>query len=98
MAFMRDPKVVVAGKTGTAEFGASTGRDSAGRNLLGFHNWFVSWIPKAAGDAADPDIAMVIFTFNSSKGACANCVSPAVTTTQKIYEAYAELLAKGARP
>jgi len=89
MAFMPNAKLVVSGKTGTAEFGASTGKDSAGRNLLGFHNWFASWIP----DPNDPlgtgaKIAMVIFTFNSSQGACASCISPAVTTTQAVYEIY----------
>ncbi len=88
MAFMRDPKVVVAGKTGTAEFGSSSGKDSAGRNLLGFHNWFVSWIPKGDEQGTDTEIAMVIFTFNSSQSACASCVSPAVTATQRVYELY----------
>ena len=88
MAFMKDPKVVVAGKTGTAEFGASAGKDSAGRNLLGFHNWFASWVPKGDETGTDTEIAMVIFTFNSSQSACASCVSPAVTATQRVYELY----------
>ncbi len=88
MAFMKDPKVVVAGKTGTAEFGASAGKDSAGRNLLGFHNWFASWVPRGDDLGTDTEIAMVIFTFNSSQSACASCVSPAVTATQRVYELY----------
>ena len=90
MAFMPNAKLVVSGKTGTAEFGASTGKDSAGRNLLGFHNWFASWIPNPKGDphGTDSEIAMVVFTFNSSQGACASCISPAVTTTQAVYEIY----------
>ncbi|MGH2498629.1 MAG: penicillin-binding protein 2 [Candidatus Limnocylindria bacterium] len=88
MAFMPKAKLPVAGKTGTAEFGASSGLDSAGRNLLGFHNWFVSWVPKADGDGTDAELAMVVFTFNSSKSACASCVSPAVTVSQRVYEAY----------
>lgn len=88
MAYMKDPKVVVAGKTGTAEFGSSSGKDSAGRNLLGFHNWFASWVPKGDEQGTGAEIAMVIFTFNSSLGACESCVSPAVTATQRVYEAY----------
>lgn len=88
MAYMKDPKVVVAGKTGTAEFGASAGKDSSGRNLLGFHNWFVSWVPKGDPHGTDTEIAMLVFTFNSSQSACASCVSPAVTATQAVYEKY----------
>jgi penicillin-binding protein 2 len=88
MAFMPNPKVVVAGKTGTAEFGASSGTDSLGRQLLGFHNWFVSYVPKANEHSTDAEIAMLVFTFNSSKSACASCVSPAVSLTQRVYEAY----------
>jgi len=38
--FHAEPKLPIAGKTGTAEFGSSA-QDSAGRNKLGFHNWFV---------------------------------------------------------
>ncbi|HET8569649.1 MAG TPA: penicillin-binding protein 2 [Candidatus Limnocylindria bacterium] len=91
MAFMPNAKLPVAGKTGTAEFGQASGRDSAGRNLLGFHNWFVSWVPKGDETGTDSDIAMIVFTFNSSKGACASCISPAVTTSQAIYERYAGL-------
>ncbi|MEA2605438.1 MAG: penicillin-binding protein 2 [Chloroflexota bacterium] len=45
-----DLPIVVAGKSGTAEFGL---RDSKGR--LPFHSWFVAFVPKhAAKSAADP--------------------------------------------
>jgi penicillin-binding protein 2 len=87
-AYMPNPKLPIAGKTGTAEFGASSGHDSAGRNVLGFHNWFVSFVPKA--DNADPsaEIAMVIFVYNSSKSLCENCFNPAVGMSQRILEQY----------
>lgn len=88
MAFMPNPKVVVAGKTGTAEFGMSAGVDRSGRNELEFHNWFVSWVPKTDPQGTDAEIAMLVFTFNSSQSACASCVSPAVTATQAVYEKY----------
>jgi hypothetical protein len=41
-------------------------------------------------DNTDPtaEIAMVIFTFNSSKSVCDSCINPAVTMTQKVYESY----------
>ena len=46
-----DLPIVVAGKSGTAEFGV---RDSKGR--LPFHSWFVAMVPKnPAKTAADPD-------------------------------------------
>lgn len=46
-----DLPIVVAGKSGTAEFGL---RDSQGR--LPFHSWFVAFVPKDPGKtAADPD-------------------------------------------
>ncbi len=87
-AYMPNAKLPIAGKTGTAEFGAATGKDGAGRNKLGFHNWFVSFLPQA--DNADPtaQIAMVIFTYDSSKSLCENCFNPAVGMTQRILEAY----------
>ncbi len=87
-ASMPNAKLPIAGKTGTAEFGASAGRDSAGHDLLGFHNWFVSFVPKA--DNADPtaEIAMVVFTFDSSKTLCELCLNPAVGITQRVYETY----------
>jgi penicillin-binding protein 2 len=49
--------LVVAGKTGTAEFGT---RDSKGR--LPFHNWFVGFVP-AHGDVAKPDSKLVVLAF-----------------------------------
>jgi penicillin-binding protein 2 len=87
-AYMPGLKLPIAGKTGTAEFGSANGKDSAGRNLLGFHNWFVSFMPKQDNTDPTADIAMVIFTFNSSKSVCDSCINPAVTMTQKVYEAY----------
>ena len=87
-AYMPGLKLPIAGKTGTAEFGSSSGKDSAGRNLLGFHNWFVSFIPQQDNSDPTAEIAMVIFTFNSSKSVCDSCINPAVTMTQKVYEAY----------
>src|SRR5438045_6509404 len=85
---MPNAKLWIAGKTGTAEFGASAGKDSAGRNKLGFHNWFVSFVPQA--DTTDPtaQIAMVIFTYDSSKSLCELCLNPAVGMTQRILEQY----------
>lgn len=87
-ASMPNAKLPIAGKTGTAEFGASSGKDSAGRNLLGFHNWFVSFVPKADNTDPTAEIAMVIFTFDSSKTLCELCLNPAVAMTQRVYEAY----------
>jgi len=87
-AYMPNAKLPIAGKTGTAEFGSSAGKDSAGRNKLGFHNWFVSFLPKADNTEPTADIAMVIFTFDSSRSLCENCFNPAVGMTQRILEAY----------
>jgi penicillin-binding protein 2 len=87
-AFMPNAKLPVAGKTGTAEFGASAGKDSLGRNKLGFHNWFVSFLPKADNTDPSAEIAMVIFTFDSSRSLCNNCFNPAVGITQRVLEAY----------
>jgi penicillin-binding protein 2 len=87
-AFMPNPKLPIAGKTGTAEFGVSAGKDSAGRNKLGFHNWFVSFLPKADNTDPSAEIAMVIFTFDSSRSLCNNCFNPAVGITQRVLEAY----------
>jgi penicillin-binding protein 2 len=87
-AFMPNAKLPIAGKTGTAEFGSSAGKDGAGRNLLGFHNWFVSFLPKADNTDPTAEIAMVIFTFDSSRSLCNNCFNPAVGITQRVLEAY----------
>jgi penicillin-binding protein 2 len=59
--------LVVAGKTGTAEFGL---RDSQGR--LPFHSWFVAFIPEFTptqpGDPAktDSELAIVAFAYDSN--------------------------------
>ncbi len=87
-AVMPNLKIPIAGKTGTAEFGASAGKDSAGRNKLGFHNWFVSFVPQADNTDPTAQIAMVIFTYDSSKSLCELCLNPAVGMTQRILEQY----------
>jgi penicillin-binding protein 2 len=87
-AYMPNLKIPIAGKTGTAEFGSSTGKDSAGRNKLGFHNWFVSFVPQADNTDPTAQIAMVIFTYDSSKSLCDVCLNPAVAMTQRIREQY----------
>jgi penicillin-binding protein 2 len=87
-AYMPNAKLAIAGKTGTAEFGSSTGKDSAGRNKLGFHNWFVSFVPQADNTDPTAQIAMVIFTYDSSKSLCELCLNPAVGMTQRILEQY----------
>ena len=87
-AYMPNLKLPIAGKTGTAEFGSSAGKDSAGRNKLGFHNWFVSFVPQADNTDPTAQIAMVIFTYDSSKSLCDVCLNPAVGMTQRILEQY----------
>lgn len=59
---LADVPVVIAGKTGTAEFGV---RDSKGR--LPFHNWFVAFVPKH-GNVARPDseLAVIGFAYDSN--------------------------------
>ena len=62
-----DLPLVVAGKTGTAEFGL---RDSKGR--LPFHSWFAAFVPKFGpgqpGDPAqtDSELAIVAFAYDSN--------------------------------
>jgi len=87
-AYMPNLKIPIAGKTGTAEFGSSTGKDSAGRNKLGFHNWFVSFVPQADNTDPTAQIAMVLFTYDSSKSLCDVFLNPAVAMTQRILEQY----------
>jgi penicillin-binding protein 2 len=87
-AYMPNLKIPIAGKTGTAEFGSAAGRDSAGRNKLGFHNWFVSFVPQADNTDPTAQVAMVIFTYDSSKSLCELCLNPAVGMTQRILERY----------
>jgi penicillin-binding protein 2 len=57
-----DLPLIVAGKTGTAEFGT---RDSKG--LLPFHNWFVGFVP-AHGDVSkhDSQLAVLAFAYDSN--------------------------------
>ncbi len=85
---MPNAKLPIAGKTGTAEFGQSSGKDSAGRNKLGFHNWFVSFLPQQDNTDPTAQIAMAIFTYDSSKSLCEFCLNPAVGITQRVMEAY----------
>ena len=59
---LRDLPIVVAGKTGTAEFGV---RDS--RGLLPFHNWFVAFVPKHRNVARpDSELAVIGFAYDSN--------------------------------
>ena len=57
-----DLPLIVAGKTGTAEFGT---RDSKG--LLPFHNWFVGFVP-SHGDVSrhDSQLAVLAFAYDSN--------------------------------
>ncbi len=72
---LRDLPIVVAGKTGTAEFGV---RDSKGR--LPFHNWFVAFVPKR-GDVSKPDSELAVLGFNYD----ANTVGNSATEMVKYY-------------
>ncbi len=60
-----DLPIMVAGKTGTAEFGK---RDAKGR--LPFHNWFVGFVPKNPykDDFSKPDsqLAVLAFAYDSN--------------------------------
>jgi penicillin-binding protein 2 len=62
-----DLPLVVAGKTGTAEFGL---RDAQGR--LPFHSWFVGFVPQFGPDqpgdpaATDSELAVVAFAYDSN--------------------------------
>jgi penicillin-binding protein 2 len=70
-----DLPIVVAGKTGTAEFGL---KDAQGR--LPFHNWFVAFVPKH-GDVAKPDSELAVIGFNYD----ANTVGNTATEMVKYY-------------
>jgi penicillin-binding protein 2 len=70
-----DLPIVVAGKTGTAEFGI---KDAKGR--LPFHNWFVAFVPKH-GDVAKPDSELAVIGFNYD----ANTVGNTATEMVKYY-------------
>ena len=52
-----DLPLVVAGKSGTAEFGT---RDKQGR--LPFHSWFVAFVPRK-GDVSKPDSQLAVLAF-----------------------------------
>lgn len=52
-----DLPLIVAGKSGTAEFGT---RDRQGR--LPFHSWFAAFVPKS-GDPAKPDSELAVLAF-----------------------------------
>ncbi|MHB8673835.1 MAG: penicillin-binding protein 2 [Candidatus Limnocylindrales bacterium] len=70
-----DLPIVVAGKTGTAEFGV---RDSKGR--LPFHEWFVGFVP-AHGDVSKPDSQLAVVAFAQD----ANTVGNVATEMVKYY-------------
>jgi cell division protein FtsI/penicillin-binding protein 2 len=67
-----DMPIVIAGKSGTAEFGR---RDAKGR--LPFHSWFVAFVPKdptkkandpngfSAIQRTDSDLVVLAFAYNS---------------------------------
>jgi len=63
---------VVAGKTGTAEFGT---RDAQGR--LPYHNWFVCFIP-LHGDASKPDSQLAVVGFNEDANTVGNSATEMV--------------------
>jgi penicillin-binding protein 2 len=87
-AGIKNSPLPIAGKTGTAEFGVSKGVDAAGKQKLGFHNWFVSFVPKEDNTDPTAEIAMVVFTFDSSRSLCAVCFNPAAQVTQRVLDAY----------
>jgi penicillin-binding protein 2 len=67
-----DMPIVIAGKTGTAEFG-----NPGPNGLLPFHNWYVSYVPKdpwrkasdpngfKAAERTDSELAVVVFSYNA---------------------------------
>ena len=81
-----DLPIVVAGKTGTAEFGTPGPNGD-----LPFHNWFVSFVPKdpwkkasdpngwKAIERGDSELAVVVFAYN------AGTVGNAATETSKYF-------------
>jgi len=62
---------------------------STARQLSSFRRFF-RYLVREGAVKEDPtaQIAMVIFTYDSSRSLCDSCINPAVTLTQKIYEAY----------
>ena len=69
---LRDEPFVVAGKTGTAEFGI---KDAQGR--LPYHNWFVAFVP-LHGDASKPDSQLAIVGFNEDANTVGNSATEMV--------------------
>ncbi len=67
-----DLPIVVAGKTGTAEFGV---RDSKGR--LPFHEWFVGFVP-AHGDVSKPDSQLAVIAFAEDANTVGNVATEMV--------------------
>jgi penicillin-binding protein 2 len=70
-----DMPIVVAGKSGTAEFGI---RDSQGR--LPFHNWFVGFVPKDPyhGSIDDPTSRLVVLAFANDSRTVGNTATEIV--------------------
>jgi cell division protein FtsI/penicillin-binding protein 2 len=69
---LTDEPFVIAGKTGTAEFGV---RDAQGR--LPFHNWFVGFLP-AHGDVSKPDSQLAVVGFNEDANTVGNSATEMV--------------------
>ena len=69
---LRDEPFVVAGKTGTAEFGI---KDAQGR--LPYHNWFVAFVP-LHGDVSKPDSQLAIVGFNENANTVGNSATEMV--------------------
>ena len=63
---------MIAGKTGTAEFGV---RDAQGR--LPFHNWFVGFLP-LRGDVSRPDSQLAVVGFNEDANTVGNSATEMV--------------------
>ncbi len=69
---LTDEPFVIAGKTGTAEFGV---RDAQGR--LPFHNWFVGFVP-LHGDVSKPDSQLAVVGFNEDANTVGNSATEMV--------------------
>jgi penicillin-binding protein 2 len=69
---LTDEPFVIAGKTGTAEFGL---RDAHGR--LPFHNWFVGFLP-LHGDVSKPDSQLAVVGFNEDANTVGNSATEMV--------------------
>ena len=69
---LTDEPFVIAGKTGTAEFGV---RDAHGR--LPYHNWFVGFLP-LHGNVALPDSQLAVVGFNEDANTVGNSATEMV--------------------